>query len=174
MILKRPAMAEILEQYSETTDRAKDTVSSFESLWVLFTKLMNNANTGKIFCILDGLDECDDDSVRLLVSRLRQDYFRKDSSSAKQAFKLLVASRPLQGLNGCINIQLDRDKGDKKARDVERFISSRVQELSSLEGFNGDTRHVVENLLYKRAGGTFSWVGFVMHELLQKTTCIEV
>jgi ankyrin repeat protein len=69
---------------------------------------------------------------------------------------------------------LDPDNNEKVNDDIERFVSARVKELKRIEGFTEKVQSHVEQTLLSRAEGTFLWVGFAMHELLQKTTCTEV
>jgi ankyrin repeat protein len=95
-------------------------------------------------------------------------------SKAFGKFKLAVVSREIPDLRGCTQIRLDPDNNEKVIDDIERFVSARVKELKKIEGFTGKVQSHVEQTLLSRAQGTFLWVGFAMHELLQKATCTEV
>jgi hypothetical protein len=40
--------------------------SSFESLWRIFESMVRDPSIGSVFCVLDGLDECDEQSLEML------------------------------------------------------------------------------------------------------------
>ena len=107
-----------------------------------------------MFCVL----------LQRIVSLLTGDTL----SSGRDAFKLTIVSRDMPGLQDCTRIRLDPDNNEKVVSDIGLLVSARVAELSRIEGFNGDSSASVQTALLKRAGGTFLWVGFAMHELLQK------
>jgi hypothetical protein len=128
-----------------------------------------------MFCVLDGLDECDESSLRVLLRKVVNLLTLNNSLIAK-TFKLVIVSREIHALRGCdcSRIRLDPDNDAKVDGDIELFVSTRVQELSRIEGFNNDFRSYVQAALLQRAEGTFLWVGFAMYELSQKETCIEI
>ncbi len=125
--------------------------------------------------MLDGLDECDDESSRLLVTKL-VDFFPPGASDQNNIrFKLVVVSRPdVAGLNAFPRVKFDPDNNRHVSNDIGRFVSARVKELSSIEGFTEKFRTNVEDILLKKAEGTFLWAGFVIDELSRKRTCTEI
>ncbi|CAN9243504.1 unnamed protein product [Alternaria alternata] len=175
IIAKRPQLVKHALPYFETAKRAQETLSSLETLWIIFTKVVTDAELGTMLCVLDGLDECDEGTLRVLVPKLVHLLGPQALSvSVTTMFRLAIVSRHMRGLQRCARVRLDPDNNKKVAIDIERFISIRVGELSSIEGFNDEFRSAVEAILRKRAEGTFLWVGFAMSELLQKQTCSQV
>jgi ankyrin repeat protein len=175
IIAKRPQLVKHALPYFETPERTQQTLSSLETLWIIFSKLVADAELGTMFCVLDGLDECDQGTLAILVPKLVHLLGPQAlSASATTMFRLAIVSRHMQGLQRCARVRLDPDNDNKVAVDIERFISTRVRELSSIEGFNDELRSAVQAILRERAEGTFLWVGFAMHELLQKQTCSQV
>ena len=69
-----------------------------------------------------------------------------------------------------MRVKLDPDNNENVVNDIERFISTRVKELSEAKALDHEFRTVIKTKLLERAQGTFLWVGFAMHELLQKQT----
>ncbi|RYP12006.1 hypothetical protein DL765_007522 [Monosporascus sp. GIB2] len=116
-------------------------------------KFIQDDDLGKMFCVLDGLDECDEGTLRVLVPRIVDMFSSRNSQPAIAAFKLVI---------------------ERVTSDIERFISKRVGELSRIVGFDDKFRATVQETLLRRSEGTFLWVGFVMNELSQQKTCIEV
>ena len=175
IIAKRPHLVKHALPYFETPERTQQTLSSLETLWLIFSKLIADAELGTMFCVLDGLDECEESTLRVLLPRIVSLITGESSSSTKGTFKLAIVSRDIAGLQGCTTrVRLDPDNDEKVVSDIELFVSARVGELSRIEGFNNDFRSAVQTALLKRAEGTFLWVGFAMHELLQKQTCSEI
>jgi hypothetical protein len=174
IIAKRPQLVKYALPYFETTGRTQQTLSSLETLWIIFTRLVADAELGTMFCVLDGLDECEEGTLRVLLPRLVSLPAAGAPSSTKGAFKLAIVSRDIPGLHSCPRVRLDPDNDEEVVRDIELFVFARVTELSRIEGFNDDFRAYLQTALLARADGTFLWVGFAMHELLQKQTCSEI
>ncbi|CRJ80607.1 hypothetical protein BN1723_014364 [Verticillium longisporum] len=90
-----------------------------------------DANAGTVTCVIDGLDECDEDSVFLILDKLwRLDYDPR--------FRFLVLCRPLKprqqlpAANPSVDIlRLDSDADEEVNRDVFEFIRQRVQEIAN-------------------------------------------
>jgi hypothetical protein len=141
--------------------------SPFESLWRIFESMVRDPSIDSIFCVLDGLDECDEHSLEVLTEKLR-DFFSKSPTS----LKLIAVSRELpdcipRAMSGFPNVRLDPDPGVN--RDLGQFITIKVNELSSKKSYSDKLRASVESTLLERANGTFLWVGFVIGELRKKT-----
>ncbi|USP81074.1 hypothetical protein yc1106_08348 [Curvularia clavata] len=175
IIVKRQQLVHHALPYFETPERTQQTLSSLETLWIIFSKLIASAELGTVFCVLDGLDECEDSTLRVLLPRLVDLLADRTPSPKNSAFKLAIVSRDLPGLRGCTTrVKLDPDNDEKVAGDIELFVSTRVGELSTIEGFSENFRASVQTALLQRAEGTFLWVGFAMYELSQKQTCVEI
>ena len=173
IITERPQLIKHVLPYFDSTERAKLSQSSLEALWIIFEKILRDSALGTIFCVLDGLDECDEVSLRPLITRLVNFFPQRDSTSVVGQFKLVVVSREIPGLDRFPRVKLDPDLDEQVASDIQLLISVKVDELSKIERFN-DIRAHVQTILLERAEGTFLWVGFVMNELSQKRTCTEV
>ncbi|KAH8714814.1 hypothetical protein GQ44DRAFT_582173, partial [Phaeosphaeriaceae sp. PMI808] len=173
IITKRPPLVKHALPYFETPERTQQTLSSLETLWFIFNQLVADPSLGTVFCVLDGLDECDQGTLRVLVPKIIR-LLAPQAPSPTTMFRLVIVSRDIPGLQECMRVKLDPDNNEKVASDIERFIAARVGELSRIEGFDDKFRTTVQTTLLARAEGTFLWVGFAMHELSQKETCSEV
>jgi ankyrin repeat protein len=174
IIAKRPQLVKHALPYFETPERTQQTVSSLETLWLIFSKLVADAALGTMFCVLDGLDECEESTLGGLLPRIISMLTGDARSSASGTLKLAIVSRDIPGLQGCTRIRLDPDNDEEVASDIKLFVAARVQQLSRIEGFHGGFQSSVQTSLLDRAEGTFLWVGFAMHELSQKQTCSEI
>jgi hypothetical protein len=175
IVTKRPGLIErhALSSF-ESPERSRDTLSSLEALWIIFRKLIQDPDLCVTFCVVDGLDECDDSSSRTLVAKLVNFFSSQDSQPTKNAFRLAIVSRKISGLEQAAQVRLDPDNEESVSSDIAQFISVKVQELSRIEGFGDQFLNTVRTALLKRAGGTFLWVGFVINELSKKRTATEV
>jgi ankyrin repeat protein len=173
IIDKRPQLAKHALPYFESAERKQHTISSLEALWIIFSKLVADTGLGRMFCVLDGLDECEESTRRPLLSRLVS-LLNEQTLSSPSTFKLAIISRDIPGLHACPRIRLDPDNDENVVGDIERFVSERVNDLSTIEGFDENLRESVQRELLARAEGTFLWVGFAVQELSQKHTCSEI
>jgi ankyrin repeat protein len=177
IVVKRPQLVKHALPYFKTPETTEQTLSSLETLWIIFSRLIADNELGTIFCVLDGLDECSEDTLRALVPRI-VDLFSPQSSSQdilrSTTFRLAIVSRELRGLHRSPRIKLDPDNNKKVTSDIMRFIENKVDELSTIEGFNHDFGVSIRKALLEGAEGTFLWVGFVVRELLQQPSCTEI
>lgn len=173
LITKRPDLFHHVSTHFEDENR-NDTVSSPETLWIVLKKLLHAPALGRVFCVLDGLDECDDASSRLLATIFGDFFASKKTGSTTGNFQLAIVSRRIRGLDAFPQVRLDPDHVGHVDSDIQKFISDRVRELRKVDGFNDTLRNVVEKALLARSQGTFLWVGFVMAELCNKSTPTEI
>jgi hypothetical protein len=174
IIAKRLQLVKHALPYFETPEKTQQTLSSLEVLWIIFGKLIADAELGTMFCVIDGLDECEESTLRGLLPRIISLLTSDTLFLANGTFKLAIVSRDIPSLQGCIRIRLDPDNDKKVASDIRLSVSARVQGLSRIEGFNDDFQSSVQRALLERAEGMFLWVGYAMYELSQKQTCSEI
>lgn len=158
---------------SDAARRIEASLSSVEALWMTFTTICRDPKVSEIAFILDGLDECDQESRDWLASK----FYSLDAESDIQNThppKIIVVSRYIPRLRLCNKLRLDPDYNGKIGEDVQRFVSARVQDLWDLGGFDEAPRRHVESTLLERSEGSFLWVGFAIAELLRKQTVLEV
>jgi hypothetical protein len=172
---KQPELAKHVSPYFETSEATKQTLSSLDTLWVMFVKLITDPQLDPTFCVLDGFDECDEATRSLLLPRfVRQ--FKSQSSKihTKSSFRLVIVSRHIDGLESCAKIDLDNDRDSNGGDDIRLFIHEKVRELFQERRFSIFLLTTVEETLLSGAGGTFLWVGFVVNELLKMRTWSQV
>ncbi|KAF3069967.1 hypothetical protein CFAM422_006879 [Trichoderma lentiforme] len=175
LLNKHPDISTSVASYFETAKHTENTLSSPETLWMVFKTLLRAPKLGTVYCILDGLDECDEKSIGKLVKQFRDFYSASDHAGLiAQNLKLAIVSRKLNGLEDFPKIRLDPDNDNLINEDIKRFISTAMQELSRQPCYDDDFLRDIENILLRRSNGTFLWIGFVMKELLDTSTRMEV
>ncbi|KAL6825610.1 ankyrin repeat-containing domain protein [Trichoderma sp. SZMC 28015] len=175
LLTKHPDISTSVASYFETAKHTENTLISPETLWMVFKTLLRALKLGTVYCILDGLDECDEKSIRELVKQFRDFYSPSDHTGPiAQNLKLAIVSRKINGLEDFTKIRLDPDNDSLINEDIKRFISTAMQELSRRPGYDDDFVRDIENVLLRRSNGTFLWIGFVMKALLDTSTRMEV
>ncbi|KAL7909564.1 hypothetical protein GGI35DRAFT_387121 [Trichoderma velutinum] len=172
LIRKRPNLASHILSDFESTQKTQETLKSPNALWMVVEKLLQAPDLGTVFCVLDGLDECDEESSSLLADKFYE-YFLENSNPSSAQFKVAIVSRKIDGLDVFPQVKLDPDNNEYINSDIQNFIGSSVKRLKRIRGFN-DIRESIETTLLDRAQGTFLWVGFVIAELSRKKTCTEI
>jgi ankyrin repeat protein len=150
--------------------RGQATISSEETLWDLLKAICRSAEAQRLYFLVDGLDECDDDSMHWLIGKFLGIRNENDYPN----FSLIVLSRHITGLDDSICITLDPDHRGQVSADVAKFVKSKVEELSQKLGFDPVFEKNATRMLLEKSEGTFLWVGFVMAELLKKRTRSQV
>ena len=164
------AVATLQKDYDLNNLKLIDAIlSSPETLWSILVDLVTQVRPGRMFCVLDGLDECDEDSQRWLVGKLST----LPSGGYGDVLKVVLISRRMAGLKDMPQVKLDSDSRDKVSLDVQKFVHMQVQRLSEHLDLNSEIRthlsHVGKDLV-KRAQESFLWVGFAVTELWKENT----
>ncbi|KFY29079.1 hypothetical protein V493_02564 [Pseudogymnoascus sp. VKM F-4281 (FW-2241)] len=162
-----PHLAKDIKNSFDGTETTKYTISSFVTLWRVFLTLLQKS-TSRVVCVLDGLDECEKESLRQLLDAIGN-YLSKSGEKARPRLKLIIFSRPQPAvleskLGQYQQIQLDASDTEI-SHDVERYIFAKVAELASEQNLSEEMVAQVQQTLRAGADGTFLWVGFVANEL---------
>ena len=121
-------------------------------------------------CLIDGLDECEQESVRWMASHLFELY--RDPQTMK--VRICVVSRDILELRHAKQILLDPDNNDKVDSDINTFTSLKMLDLTRRHNLSCElSSHIQAQLLHK-AEGTFLWIGYAVSELLTKSTIVQV
>ncbi|MCJ1269162.1 hypothetical protein MMC22_009051 [Lobaria immixta] len=144
--------------------------SSFEALWRIFESMVHDPILGTAYCVLDGLDECDEASLEVLLRKFAALFSGKTNESSVCHLNLIIVSRDLPDfipdlLSQFPRIRLDPDADTEINNDIYRFIEIKVDELSELRHYPEPLRVHVKEVFQKRAQGTFLWVGIVTKAL---------
>ncbi|QYS98943.1 NACHT domain-containing protein [Trichoderma simmonsii] len=172
LIRFRPNLASHILSDFESAQKTQETLNSPNALWMVLEKLLQAPDLGTVFCVLDGLDECDEESSSLLIDKFYEYFFESSRPSGVQ-FKLAIVSRKIDLLDAFPQVKLDPDNNEYVNSDIQNFISSSLKRLERIRGFN-DYRESIETTLLDRAQGTFLWVGFVIAELSRQRTCTQI
>ncbi|KAL7917441.1 ankyrin repeat-containing domain protein [Trichoderma austrokoningii] len=146
--------------------------SSFETVWNMFLKMTNAIRDSPVTCILDGLDECEQESLQDLLNKL------KKITSTSPRLKVMVLSREYPtwlsaSLSQFSRIRLDPDAKSEVSDGLDLYISARVAELSKSNNYPAKLTDHVKKTLKDKSAGTYLWISFVVKDL-QKVQVSEV
>ena len=170
----RPKLVDCLLPSFKIQREALFTGSSSETLWRCFETMLRTCAPGIIYCILDGLDECDSASLEPLLGKLTGLF-----STSAYHLKLIVVSRDYPDLipeilSNFPRIRLDPDADKEVNGDIHRFIETKIDELSIQKQYPKPLQERVKRVFRDHAQGTFLWVGIVARQLRKyKITEVE-
>lgn len=139
---------------------------SFGALWKLFEEMIATSDFKAIYCVIDGLDECEASSLSLLLRKFERLSRRQLGLHPKM--KLIGLSRRYpenipEALLLFINLELDAMTF--KDEDITRFISVQVQELAHKKQLSRQMRSMLYETFVKKSEGTFLRVSYMSQDL---------
>lgn len=172
LLKQQPQLVNVIHEYFNGPKQELDTISSSDSLWNVFRTMLQKTGQ-QVFCVVDGLDECRESSLRPLLKKLSDFFSQTEETSSGRRLKFLVLSRDWppfieRQLYRFPRINLDTDSEFNVKSDVEIYISAKVDELAMEPERIRLTDTALERVsraLKASANGTFLWVGFVADEL---------
>ncbi|KAI4907999.1 uncharacterized protein J4E92_011003 [Alternaria infectoria] len=149
----------------------------FQALWAIFARITQDQNVTSITCILDGLDECDEDGLEYFWTKIQNLYESNPGAKSDihhHCMRLLIVSRNhphsiQRALEDYPRLQFECENEYRVKSDVFRFIDDRMAGLKC----PGETRAHVKEKLYDRAEGTYLWAGFAINAL-KKVRAIDM
>ena len=156
----------------------KESLLSFETQWRIFESMVCDPALETTYCVLDGLDECDEASLEILLGKFAALLSAKPYGSSACHLNLLIVSRDLPDfipelLSSFPRISLNPDADTEINRDIDLFIKAKVKELSRRKQYPEALRVHVGEVFRDRAQGTFLWIGIVA-QALRKYKATEV
>ncbi|KAM6483948.1 hypothetical protein HDV62DRAFT_310004 [Trichoderma sp. SZMC 28011] len=155
----------VLPGYKE---RGNELFVSFDVLWTLFIAAAADQDTGRKYCIIDALDECDINSQYLLLTQLHET-FHYQGKAAPNLF-ILITSRPHPEICQYLDEFMNADLAsfDEARQDIDRCITERVNELAKKKRYTDKVQREIADLLRDKAERTFLWVELAYEQLREK------
>ena len=145
--------------------------SCLETIWRILHAVLKDSSLRQVYFIVDGLDECEVNSVEAFFSlvklhRRQEPGISQEVQSCK--IKWLLTSRPenhiKEHLAGCLGIDL-KLHSIQVSEAVYRYIDAKITTLAVRKEYDCDLKRFVEETLRRKSEGTFLWVALVCHEL---------
>ncbi|KAH7007611.1 hypothetical protein EDB80DRAFT_718896 [Ilyonectria destructans] len=143
--------------------RGRELFESFDALWGLLMDIATKSNH-HVFCIIDGLDECEKESEQDLLNQI-QATFEHVNPAIK--LSMLILSRPHDDIRESLSQYRHQDLSllPQLRQDVARYIDHQLDHLSKYKRYSKSTKSEVKMILEAKAEGTFLWVGLACQDL---------
>ncbi len=143
---------------------------SFSSLWNILLRVASDTECGTVYIVIDAIDECTEDSRRLLLESIKDLLYGSEVSEAPQpSIKFLLTSRPTitdTSLQQFFASRLAIDESQQRLEeDVRLFIQNKIDELANICGYDEKTKVYLVQTLYSKADRTFLWVHMIIRTL---------
>lgn len=182
---QRHVIEYVIEKYTSTSTRL---FNQFSSLLTILMTILKDPRTRDIVWVLDGLDECDRQSLEQLIKAVA-DYFdsqstTKGSRSSACCFKLIILSRPHNIIQQKLHLRRKEDpletlpapaveprnkmrliaeeESAAIAKDTTLFVRSKIIELRENSDLFPDVLQRLEERLINGADFTFLWISLVI------------
>lgn len=130
------------------------------TLWTYVLTLWDHLDLPTIYCFLDGLDECDDQSTLGFLKSFRATFDSK--LPTKRTVKFFITSRndihSMGDLYATAHYFQVYVQPSFIRPDIKRVIERELNDVAGLLNLNGEQKNKVKDLLEKRADGMFQWV----------------
>lgn len=147
----------------------------FEVLWKLLVAVADDDDSGHIICVLDALDECEEESRFRLIDNLIE-YSRNPPNSGQQnrSIKFLVTSRPYFEIENrfckltqsLLTIQLSGEyETESISREIDLVIKAKVREIGFGLHLDDSTTAYLETKLLSVPNRTYLWLSLILHEI---------
>ncbi|KAJ5493989.1 hypothetical protein N7463_010076 [Penicillium fimorum] len=141
-------------------------VESFHTLWDIFKSVTSSSDSDEIICVVDALDECQEDEGTQLVKAITDLYLRRNDN---QKLKFLLTSRPYGSIhenfreleNQIPTIRLSGD-GEVESKaiscEIDLVITKRVGDISIRKHLEQHEQQFLLEKLTETESRTYLWV----------------
>ncbi|KFX88056.1 hypothetical protein V490_07867 [Pseudogymnoascus sp. VKM F-3557] len=153
-------------RWDAINERFDEDVTSWRTLWNIFSEMLSRCKCLRVYVIVDALDECQDDAMADFLKLIVRTGLDQPSK-----IKWLLTSRPLDSaerelLAGSDQVELSLELNQKQlSKVVKAFIASKVIELDRRQYYGLELRQKVESELAAKAEDTMLWVSLVCRRL---------
>ncbi|KAF9786536.1 hypothetical protein IL306_000776, partial [Fusarium sp. DS 682] len=157
----------VLPKFEERGAKAFD---SFDALWAMFMNAAADKATGRKYCIVDALDECEPDSQETLMNQLQDTFGPSRSSDHGLNLRVLITSRPYPEIRESLGEFANKDLSsfEESRRDIDKFIDEKVANLKKTKSYTVKVADQVIQILREKSENMFLWVGLACEELASK------
>ena len=146
-------------------------LASFLILWKLFLGIAQDQEVGEVICILDALDECEEESQEVLIDALNA--FHSSIAETNGRLKILVTSRPYKNIRQCFETSVIHLAGEEESRGIEKdidlVIRRSVPRISSQLKLDPDTQSVLQEKLLAKTNRNYLWLHLVLEDVRKRS-----
>lgn len=122
--------------------------------------MLQDSDLETVYCVLDNLDECDEDSLKILLYKLKSLFFTEFDSNMICYLKIIIISCDLSDfyskvLSSFLRITLDINVDAEINHNVHQFIEVKINKLFKLERYSDQLCVYVKDVFKKQVQNTF-------------------
>lgn len=128
LVKQQPSVVKTLLQDYEILGDNLFSIQLFNSLWKVFERMMYEATAQKVYCIIDGLDECKDSSVGHLLENINNligNLSSKRPSNQQPPVTLSIAGQEIQRLAQECSSDLSKEPAGQPCKDFRIIFLGR-------------------------------------------------
>ncbi|KAK5659096.1 hypothetical protein OQA88_1186 [Cercophora sp. LCS_1] len=149
--------------------------TNFSELWGALVHYVGSSDAPEAVCVLDALDECDEEDREMLMEQIRGFYRNKTANAQAGKLKFLITSRPHDGIQVALRKlssvgALFHVDGDGLSREIGDEINLVIDDkLSSImAGFTERDRSRISDKLKSMKQRTYLWLHLTL-DIIRKT-----
>lgn len=155
----------------------KELLNLFNAMFDILCQAATDPTVRQIVCVLDALDECNEDDQVLVIETITNFYHKSKNDlrvDDRPKLKFLLTSRPysqiLSQFHDLIKeaptIHLSGDLESEKIRDeIDLVIDVRVPKLATDKGFDEEATNYLLKELHTVDNRTYLWLSLIMEEI---------
>ena len=153
-------------------DNGIELSSMFDTLWDILIDIAKDPGVGRIICVLDALDECEESQQGILIGKLKR--FCTSVGHGDKQLRFLVTSRPYRRIRtefhslirGVPTIHLSGDtETDSIKSEIDVVIRSEVGLIASERLFDTETETFLLQQLLNMENRTYLWLHLILDQL---------
>ena len=153
----------------------QEIIKLFYVLWSLLVTATQDPNAGQVVCVLDALDECEEESRFRLIDAFNRFYHSKNKSSMKGSLmKILVTSRPYHNIEfrfcelmeDLPTIRLaGEEESEQISHEIDCVIEDRVEKIGQSFKLRDEIKLHLRERLLNVSQRTYLWLKLVLEEI---------
>ncbi|KAL4928200.1 uncharacterized protein BDV17DRAFT_264963 [Aspergillus undulatus] len=155
----------------------RDLLSLFDEMFDILCQAAADPAVGQVVCLLDALDECNDETQFTLIETITSFYHKsKDASISENEPKLkfLLTSRPYSSIHSQFHdlmeetptIHLSGDHESEKIKnEINHVIDVEIPELAAKKGFDEEATKYLLDELHSVDNRTYLWLKLITEEI---------
>lgn len=136
-----------------------------DRLWEVFECVVDRYDGGPIFCLVDGLDECEEETWVAFSKRVQRLFAKRQDN---KLFKMIITSR----WNIPHTKWLDKFKWTRVSvdtagfvNDIKKFMDDQLEGFSRKNKYSESQKNKMRELIDRCGDGTFLWASLMMEQL---------
>ena len=161
VVQQKSLISFVLDKYKHAGKRMFEDANAWVALSKILKEMLEDPSTKDVVLIIDGLDECVSDLDQLLELIVELSASRVKCLVSSRNW-LNVQALEIASQKTILRLEL---KESAISDAVGKYIGHEVGELTSLKGYDDETRDAVHQHLSSNARNTFLWVSLVCERL---------